>query len=164
MLPGRNLLQRHMNPRLLYGPHRSHAGPQGNGRIPVPAEEKLPATQHGCRTPPSTADIISEWWRERPDCNVAVATGAASGAFVVDIDGLDAEAELRKLEAAHGPLPATVEGVAPRGRHVWFKIAGCVATQLSKQDRRRCRRARRRRLRVGAAEHPSKWPPIRVVS
>jgi Bifunctional DNA primase/polymerase, N-terminal/Primase C terminal 1 (PriCT-1) len=41
---------------------------------------------------------------------------------VLDVDGIDAEAELRKLEAKHGALPATVEVITARGRHVYFKM------------------------------------------
>ena len=58
---------------------------------------------------------------QQPDNNVAIATGPASGIFVVDVDGLDAEATLRRLEAEHGALPATVEVITARGRHIYFK-------------------------------------------
>jgi len=34
---------------------------------------------------------------------------------------LDAEAGLRRLEAEHGALPATVEVITARGRHIYFK-------------------------------------------
>jgi hypothetical protein len=51
-------------------------------------------------------------------------TGAVSRIFVIDIDGLDAEAELRKLEARYGWLPATVETITARGRHVFFQYPG----------------------------------------
>ena len=50
-----------------------------------------------------------------------MATGAASNVFVLDIDGLDAEAELTKLETEHGNLPPSVESLTARGRHVWFR-------------------------------------------
>ena len=40
--------------------------------------------------------------------------------FVIDIDGPDAEAELRKLEAQYGPIPPTVESITARGRHLFF--------------------------------------------
>ncbi len=43
------------------------------------------------------------------------------GVFVVDVDGLDAEAALRRLEAEHGALPPTVEVITARGRHIYFK-------------------------------------------
>jgi hypothetical protein len=41
---------------------------------------------------------------------------------VVDLDGIDAEAELRKLELQHGNLPCSVEAITARGRHVYFKM------------------------------------------
>ena len=43
-----------------------------------------------------------------------------SAIFVTDIDGPDAEAELRKLEAQYGPIPPTVESITARGRHLFF--------------------------------------------
>src|SRR5262249_15239215 len=63
---------------------------------------------------------ITRYWRVRPDYNIGIATGTASGIFVVDIDG--AEAELRKLETEHGALPPTVEVITARGRHVYFQM------------------------------------------
>jgi hypothetical protein len=35
---------------------------------------------------------------------------------------MDAELELRKLEAEHDPLPATVEALTARGRHLYFNM------------------------------------------
>ena len=40
---------------------------------------------------------------------------------MLDIDGLDAEAELRILEKEFGSLPPSVELITARGRHVWFR-------------------------------------------
>ena len=51
-----------------------------------------------------------------------MATGAISGVFVIDVDGPDAEAELRRLEQMHGQLPPTVESITGRGRHAFFKM------------------------------------------
>jgi len=48
---------------------------------------------------------IAAWWRRWPDANVAVATGEASGVFVLDVDGAEGEAALVALEAEHGTLP-----------------------------------------------------------
>jgi hypothetical protein len=81
---------------------------------------------------------IENWWQQEPNFNIAIATGAVSGVFVIDIDGGDAEAELRKLEARHGELPATVESITARGRHLFFKCpdtpvrnsAGKIATGI----------------------------------
>lgn len=53
-------------------------------------------------------------------CNVACATGAASGFWVLDLDGAEAEEDLAKLVAVHGPLPETVEQGTGKGRHLCF--------------------------------------------
>jgi hypothetical protein len=82
---------------------------------------KQPRTEHGCKDATTDPFVITGWWEPEPALNIAVATGAASKVFVVDIDGLDAEAELSKLEAANGELPATVESITARGRHIWFQ-------------------------------------------
>ena len=89
--------------------------------FPCRPRDKRPATANGLKDATTDPDIIQAWWQQQPDNNIAIATGAASGIFVVDVDGLDAEATLRRLEAEHGALPATVEVITARGRHVYFK-------------------------------------------
>ena len=89
--------------------------------FPCRPRDKRPATANGLKDATTDPDVIQAWWRQQPDNNIAIATGAASGIFVVDIDGLDAEAALRRLEVEHGALPATVEAITARGRHVYFK-------------------------------------------
>src|SRR5665811_88438 len=58
-----------------------------------------PATANGLKDATTDLDLIRQWWRQEQRYNVAVTTGERSGIFVIDIDGLDAECELRKLEA-----------------------------------------------------------------
>jgi len=89
--------------------------------FPCRPRDKRPATVQGLKDATTDPDVISAWWQQQPDSNIAIATGAASGIFVVDVDGLDAEATLRQLEAEHGPLPATVEAITARGRHIYFR-------------------------------------------
>ena len=55
-----------------------------------------------------------------------------SGLFVIDVDDADAELELRKLEAQHSELPATVETITARGRHLYFKAGRLVRNSASK--------------------------------
>ncbi|WP_380608235.1 bifunctional DNA primase/polymerase [Streptantibioticus rubrisoli] len=70
--------------------------------------------------------VIADWWRNEPNANIGIATGEASGIFVLDIDpdsgGLDS---LRALEAEHGPLPKTwtVE-TGSGGQHRYFAWPG----------------------------------------
>lgn len=55
-----------------------------------------------------------------PSANVAIATGAPAGFWVLDLDGPDAAVWLAAKEAAHGALPDTVEQQTARGRHLCF--------------------------------------------
>lgn len=92
--------------------------------FPCLPRDKRPATGRGCKDATIDLEIIRQWWHAEPAYNVAAATGGISGIFAIDIDGLDAECELRRLEAAHGALPSTVESVTPRGRHLLFRWPG----------------------------------------
>ena len=83
---------------------------------------KEPACANGFKAASADAAVIEAWWRTRPDCNIAVATGVVSGIFAVDIDGIDGELGLRRLEAEHGELPATVEVITDKGRHCYFRM------------------------------------------
>lgn len=89
--------------------------------FPCRPRDKRPATANGLKDATTDPEIIQAWWQQQPNNNIAIATGPASGIFVVDVDGLDAEAALRRLEAEHGALPATVEVITARGRHIYFR-------------------------------------------
>jgi len=92
---------------------------------------KEPATPRGLKDASTDPNIIERWWRTRPDYNIGVATGAVSGVFVTDIDSPDAEGALLKLEAEHGALPATVEAITARGRHIYFRMPDGVDVRNS---------------------------------
>jgi len=94
---------------------------KGMAVFPCLPRDKRPATPHGVKDATTDPIEIENWWQQDPHFNVAIATGAVSGVFVIDIDGADAEAELRKFEARHGELPPTVESITARGRHLFFK-------------------------------------------
>lgn len=94
---------------------------RGLAVFPCKAQDKRPATAHGVKDATKQAGVIERWWRQHPDYNIGVACGAISGIVVIDIDGLDAEAALRKLETEHADLPATVEAITARGRHLFFR-------------------------------------------
>jgi hypothetical protein len=94
---------------------------RGMAVFPCWPQTKRPATANGFKDATTERNAIEQWWHREPHYNVAIATGTVSGVFVVDVDGMDAEGELRKLEAEHGTLPATVESITARGRHIFFK-------------------------------------------
>ena len=100
---------------------------RGLAVFPCWQRSKKPATSHGFYDASKDVAVVGRWWHDNPNFNIGVATGAVSNLLVVDIDNIDAEAELRRLEAEHGmPLPATVEVITARGRHIYF----CMPTGL----------------------------------
>jgi hypothetical protein len=89
--------------------------------FPCKPRGKEPACANGCKDASTDPALIAHWWQQDPNYNIGIATGERSHCFVVDIDGPDAEAELKKLEAEYGALPLTVESITPRpGRHLFF--------------------------------------------
>jgi predicted P-loop ATPase len=90
--------------------------------FPLKPRDKAPATTHGFKDATTDADQISGWWRRQPDQNVGIATGETSGVWVLDVDGAEGEATLKRLIDEHGELPKTVESITGKGRHLFFKL------------------------------------------
>ncbi len=87
---------------------------------------KHPRTTNGCKDASSDSSTIEKWFGEDQNVNVAIATGSASGIFVLDIDkkhgGLES---LEELEKKHGLLPTTVTvNTGGGGKHFFFKLNG----------------------------------------
>lgn len=90
-----------------------------------PCIGKVPAfAGHGVLEATTDADVITEWWGQRPDANIAIATGASS-LVVIDLDrknGVDGVETLRQLEADLSWLPQTLTAETPSGgEHRFFK-------------------------------------------
>jgi hypothetical protein len=86
---------------------------------------KTPVTDNGFESAVlNDPDRINGWWSQVPNLNIGIATGARSGIFVLDIDSDEGEAALRQLEEQHGSLPATIEAITGRGRHIYFALNG----------------------------------------
>ena len=67
------------------------------------------------------SDVARARWKRTPQANIAAATGARSGFWVLDVDMPDGPESLAALEAEHSPLPLTVEASTPRGgRHLYW--------------------------------------------
>ena len=77
---------------------------------------------------------IRRWFRHWPKANVGIVTGRISGLVVVDVDlrhgGPDS---IAAAEAAHGPLPTTIEAATGGGgRHLYCAHAGAsVANRVA---------------------------------
>lgn len=64
---------------------------------------------------------INAWWTRWPDANIGLRCGDASGVFVLDLDGPEAEAALGRLQGEHGALPETLQQRTGKGRHLLFR-------------------------------------------
>jgi hypothetical protein len=85
---------------------------------------KEPLTKHGVKDATTDPEIIRSWWRRYPSANIGIATGAASGVFVVDIDGKQGGETIDAIEHEYGPLPHTVSQLTGRGMHWLFHRNG----------------------------------------
>jgi hypothetical protein len=92
--------------------------------FPIKPGAKTPLTHHGVKDAVVDADQIRSWWAKWPDANIAVACGAISGIYVIDVDvtedgsvnGYDSLGQLSDR------LPATVMQTTPRGGcHAFFR-------------------------------------------
>lgn len=72
------------------------------------------------KNPGKSDDWLLRPVKAQPSANVAIATGAPAGFWVLDEDGPEASAWVAAREAEHGPLPDTVEQQTARGRHRCF--------------------------------------------
>jgi hypothetical protein len=55
---------------------------------------KHPRTPDGLKDATADLDRISNWWQKWPDANVGIATGVASGLFVLDVHGAERQKNL----------------------------------------------------------------------
>ena len=91
--------------------------------VPIPTGYKYPRGIKNWETL-ATTDLtrITKYWTNNPDHGIGIATGPASGIFIVDIDPRDGgDDSLAALEKKYGPLPDTVEAITGgNGRHLVF--------------------------------------------
>ncbi|TWI71312.1 putative DNA primase/helicase [Bradyrhizobium huanghuaihaiense] len=88
---------------------------------------KTPAVVRGFHAATTNPATILRYWTD-PERNIGIPTGAPSGIWALDIDGLEGEANLRALEAKHGAIPKTRTALTARGRHAWFAYPGSLPT------------------------------------
>ena len=93
--------------------------------IPIKAGGKHPPVPEWQRAATTDPAVITNWWTQLyRGCGVGIATGPASGVWVLDIDISGDKAgdqTLKELEARYGPLPATVTArTGSGGAHLFF--------------------------------------------
>jgi hypothetical protein len=103
----------------------------GRPVFPCEPRDKVPATPRGFYDATTNPAAVARHWRIA-DRNIAMPTGPNSGLWVFDVDGLEGEASLRRLEQQHGPLPATMESITGNGRHLFFQYITDIRCSTSK--------------------------------
>lgn len=93
--------------------------------VPIMPGEKRPALSEWQKKASCDIDTVTKWWTRWPEHGIGIATGPASGFFVLDIDsanGKVGDESLADLEATFEPLPPTVEVLTGSGgRHLYFQ-------------------------------------------
>jgi hypothetical protein len=77
----------------------------------------FPGMYHGAKEATTDPSRIADWWATYPSANVAIATGEASGVFVVGPDGQGGIDALADLERRYGALPETPTARTGGGGH-----------------------------------------------
>ncbi len=87
---------------------------------------KHPRTPHGFKDATTDLAQIEAWWKQWPDANIGIPTGAASGLLVLDVDPRNGGNEsLDRLIHEQGRLPDTAEQITGGGgRHIIFRHPG----------------------------------------
>jgi hypothetical protein len=93
---------------------------------------KTPAIARGFHAATTNPATIRRYWTD-PDRNIGIPTGAASKAWVLDIDGEEGEQSLSILERQHGDdIPKTHIVITSRGRHVWLAYRGTIPSSAGR--------------------------------
>jgi Bifunctional DNA primase/polymerase, N-terminal/Phage integrase family len=58
----------------------------GRGLPVFPCNGKVPLTEHGFQDASTDTATVLAWWTRWPESNIGIATGAASGLVVLDVD------------------------------------------------------------------------------
>lgn len=91
--------------------------------LPLRSSGKIPLIRDWVNAASNSPEQIADWQAEFPGANIGLATGTASGVFVLDVDPRNGgSAALAALIQKHGPLPRTVQASTPSGgAHYYFK-------------------------------------------
>ena len=78
--------------------------------------------------------VVQQWFGGGSSYNIGIATGNASGLWVLDIDGSQGIAALAALESEHGALPATLRvKTGGGGWHYYFRMPNAIEIKNSEK-------------------------------
>lgn len=89
----------------------------------VPLRGKIPMFDNWPLIATASPDQITKWWKQTPNANIGIVTGAKSGVFVVDIDPRHGGQEsLEQVWAKYGKFPNTwTDTTGSGGTHYYFR-------------------------------------------
>ena len=100
--------------------------------FPCRPRGKEPAIAGGFQAATTNPQTIKRYWQQS-DRNIGIRTGAASGFWILDIDGDKGEASLRALELNYGRLPTTPQVITGGGgRHFCFQYREPISSTASR--------------------------------
>lgn len=117
----------------LFPCHSIEAGSCTCGNAKCSSPGKHPRTEHGVKEASVDEKTIERWWSRWPSANIGLATGAASGVDVLDIDPRNyGDETLYELEQKNNSLPVTITSLTGGGgSHLLFEhVAGLSNTEL----------------------------------
>jgi len=95
------------------------------GKSDCTSPGKHPRTLHGVKDATAEFEQIHRWWALWPDANIGIATGAASGLVVVDLDGNIGRENFLELLQPHGlDLETLMAHTGGDGCHLLFEYPG----------------------------------------
>lgn len=98
---------------------------------------KKPLTDHGLKDAVKDEAQLIAWWSQWPNASIGIATGEASGIFVLDVDvkdGQPGEQSLQALQAKYGVLPETpISHTGSGGRHFIFAYPSVKLSNTAKK-------------------------------
>jgi hypothetical protein len=111
--------------------HALELAARGFAVFPLAPRSKVPiAGSRGCLDATRDPDRIVRMWQREPHANIGLATGGASGVWVLDVDDRhDGAATMRGLVGELGPLPPTLRARTGSGWHLYFRLDGAVVRQ-----------------------------------
>jgi putative DNA primase/helicase len=97
---------------------------RGCAVFPVVKGGKKPAVAKGVHAASKDPTRIKKRFDTHPEENWGMATGKVSGIIILDVDGTEGRANLKKLIASNERLPKTVTVETPNGWHFYFRAPG----------------------------------------
>lgn len=91
--------------------------------FPLGVQSKEPAIKGAYKAATRDEVQVRRWWEHVPEGNIGLATGAVSGLWVLDIDGLEGEASFAALVEEHdGELGETLMASTGKGYHLYWRM------------------------------------------